>query len=789
MMLQVISLLLACAILCHCEQRFVYNEDTEQVAGLLRSFNRGDPRPPIVLIPGIVASRMVAWKRKKCIGPSGIEIQDIVWLNLQKVLETMTFDKHCWIDCMKLAKNGSDPEDCKIRPDEGLAAIGELSPGIYSPAATSVYTNLIRTLARDFGYDSNNIIGAPYDWRLAPMELEERDSYFSSLKFKIESAVRRSGRPAIVMAHSMGNNIFLYFCDWLRLVDKPTIGWSRWLHRHVWAYVGFAAPLLGAPVAVRSVMSGYTFGIPVNEAQARELLLTFPVSHYLNPRSSGQPTNGTAADPIVSIRSPSGRSIVSFQVEDIEQGDFFKIVGNMYQDDLLAEKHASLKALYHADKLMPLAPYPRPPVRHVIMSYGIDLSTEIGYVYRMPDSEKKGAVLEEILVEVGDADQTSSAAAGLPVQMVPTEWTNNMAGLFRQVWAGNLLNKQAHQQHNSQQEVQEQQERDAEGSAKTVTASDTTDTTDVSTDVSAVVLESTSISMDGESVRSDTVASTTTDGSQTTSEVATVATTASNEQEEELLSSDDAEEDSIDGIAQEQSVPQFTASIYSSKFGSKEKQRMKTSSSAHSGDNTVPYASLAHAKTWLHDYSSLLKLFPGTCAAPGKWDSWWTSIDPNSTGPADCIKESHEYRPPHVHVSKNMLDSWQSKLIYPGLEIFSTELADNLGSTAVIEVSKVDHLDVTKHAYLHGVIFEHLLPLMSKDLCLGKDAPKKCIPYYDKKARRKTSGKDAPKLGPDGAKKTGLDMAWESARAAPQVLWEWGEELQARHGGHWRWPW
>lgn len=72
----------------------------------------------------------------------------------------MTFDHHCWLDCMKLGKNGSDPPDCKIRADEGLSAIGELSPGsIYTPPATSIFTALIKMVAHELGYDRNSIIG------------------------------------------------------------------------------------------------------------------------------------------------------------------------------------------------------------------------------------------------------------------------------------------------------------------------------------------------------------------------------------------------------------------------------------------------------------------------------------------------------------------------------------------------------------------------------------------------------------------------------------------------------
>ena len=156
-------------------------------------------------------------------------MQDIVWLNLKKLVETMAYDKHCWLDCIKLGMNGSDPDDCKLRPDEGLTSIGELSPGnVYTPRDTSVFTVFIRMLAKDLGYDVNNIIAAPFDWRLSPIEMEQRDSYFTTLKFKIESAVERSGRPSIVICHSMGNNLFLYFCDWLRYVNKPAQGWSNW---------------------------------------------------------------------------------------------------------------------------------------------------------------------------------------------------------------------------------------------------------------------------------------------------------------------------------------------------------------------------------------------------------------------------------------------------------------------------------------------------------------------------------------------------------------------------------
>eukprot|EP01035_Chromulina_nebulosa_P017322 gene17322-22863_t len=249
----------------------------------------------------------------------------------------MTYDPHCWLDCLKLDKNGSDPIDCKVRPDEGLSAIGELSPGnIYTPPATSIFTSLIRMLADELGYDANNIIGAPYDWRLSPMELENRDSFFTTLKFRIETAVRRHRRPAIIMAHSMGTNLFIYFCDWLRYYDKPSIGWERWVRKHIWAYVGFAAPLLGAPGSLKSVLSGHTFGLTISEAQARELEITFSSTHFLNPRSTqGKFTEYEFNNTLVTIKSSSGNSKLTFNIGDVENGEIFRWVGNMLQDQLI----------------------------------------------------------------------------------------------------------------------------------------------------------------------------------------------------------------------------------------------------------------------------------------------------------------------------------------------------------------------------------------------------------------------------------------------------------------------
>jgi hypothetical protein len=67
-----------------------------------------------------------------------------------------------------------------------------------------------------------------------------------------------------VYAHSMGNNVFRYFLEWLKLEIAPK-HYTEWLDDHVHAYYAVGAPLLGAAETVKALMIGVTFGLPISE--------------------------------------------------------------------------------------------------------------------------------------------------------------------------------------------------------------------------------------------------------------------------------------------------------------------------------------------------------------------------------------------------------------------------------------------------------------------------------------------------------------------------------------------
>lgn len=72
-----------------------------------------------------------------------------------------------------------------------MAAISELDPGLLTGPLSMVWGSLIRDLVDTFGLGPNELVIAPYDWRLPPSVMQERDKYFTSLKRK--SAWHRRG--------------------------------------------------------------------------------------------------------------------------------------------------------------------------------------------------------------------------------------------------------------------------------------------------------------------------------------------------------------------------------------------------------------------------------------------------------------------------------------------------------------------------------------------------------------------------------------------------------------------
>ncbi|XP_019456706.1 PREDICTED: phospholipid--sterol O-acyltransferase isoform X2 [Lupinus angustifolius] len=373
-----------------------------------------------IIIPGFASTQLRAWSILDCpYSPLDFNPLDLVWLDTTKLLSAV----NCWLKCMLLEPyNQTDHPDCKSRPDSGLSGITELDPGYITGPLSSVWKEWIKWCI-EFGIEANAIIAVPYDWRLAPAMLEERDLYFHKLKLTFETAFKLRGGPSLVFAHSLGNNVFRYFLEWLKLEIAPK-HYIQWLDQHIHAYFAVGAPLLGATETIEATLSGFTFGLPISEGTARLMFNSFGSSLWMMPFSkycraddkywkhfsaekhashhkyrcderelqsnfSGWPTN------VINIEIPTTREVtpanlssmecgmptqLSFTAREISDGSFFKAIED-YDPD-------SKRLLYQLEKsylgdpiLNPLTPWDRPPIKNVFCIYGTDSKTKVGYYF------------------------------------------------------------------------------------------------------------------------------------------------------------------------------------------------------------------------------------------------------------------------------------------------------------------------------------------------------------------------------------------------------------------------
>ncbi|XP_027352565.1 phospholipid--sterol O-acyltransferase isoform X2 [Abrus precatorius] len=373
-----------------------------------------------IIIPGFASTQLRAWSILDCpYSPLDFNPLDLVWLDTTKVLSAV----NCWLKCMVLDPyNQTDHPDCKSRPDSGLSGITELDPGYITGPLSSVWKEWIKWCI-EFGIEANAIIAVPYDWRLAPSMLEKRDLYFHKLKLTFETAFKLRGGPSLVFAHSLGNHVFRYFLEWLKLQIPPK-HYIKWLDQHIHAYFAVGPPLLGATETIEATLSGFTFGLPVSEGTARLMFNSFGSSlwmmpfsqycrtddkywqHFYGKRPMGQQTyhcdeqefhSNTSGWPtkIINIEIPATREIpeanlssmecrlptqLSFSAREISDGSFFKAIED-YDPD-------SKRLLYQLEKsylddpvVNPLTPWDRPPIKNVFCIYGTDSKTKVGYYF------------------------------------------------------------------------------------------------------------------------------------------------------------------------------------------------------------------------------------------------------------------------------------------------------------------------------------------------------------------------------------------------------------------------
>eukprot|EP00835_Amoeboradix_gromovi_P001800 NODE_90_length_21806_cov_0.389137.p4 type:complete len:508 gc:universal NODE_90_length_21806_cov_0.389137:7367-5844(-) len=205
------------------------------------------PKHPVLLIPGLLTSKLESWSVKKdsCEGRLGKYFRMTIWSKMSGFYKWL-LDGHCVLDYMDLdPENGRDsPSGYKVRASRGFESID------YFLGGYPVWAHLIANLAT-IGYDPSMIGMVPFDWRLSFSMMEERDNTFSKMKNEIELMVKKTKEKAVIISHSMGGNMNLYFIQWITNLD------ANWMNKNVHAWISNGTPFLGTVRGISAVLTGY----------------------------------------------------------------------------------------------------------------------------------------------------------------------------------------------------------------------------------------------------------------------------------------------------------------------------------------------------------------------------------------------------------------------------------------------------------------------------------------------------------------------------------------------------
>ena len=101
----------------------------------------------------------------------------------------------------------------------------------------------------DVGYDGSLMTMMSYDWRLGLSDSRSSEMDISpSCDIQLKLHVRSSGEKVVLISHSMGGTVVMYFLAWVTadVKDGGGGGGKDWVEKHIHSFVNIAGTLLGS---------------------------------------------------------------------------------------------------------------------------------------------------------------------------------------------------------------------------------------------------------------------------------------------------------------------------------------------------------------------------------------------------------------------------------------------------------------------------------------------------------------------------------------------------------------
>ena len=227
--------------------------------------------PPVILLNGLAGSSFNA-RLNNAVEPHWICKTDSknkwfsIWLSLHQLLPE---NIDCFFHNIVLQYNTTTKQyhnamgvDIDGSVDWGnVGGIQYLDPGLKK---VEYYYELIKLLTTKYGYEVGvNLVGAPYDWRLAADGLSTMKTfsgddslpYYAKLKKLVETTYGKNNNQRVsIITHSMGGPVALHF---LQLQTK------EWKDTYLANFIPTSPPFGGSVNTIRAMVSGDNFDAPV----------------------------------------------------------------------------------------------------------------------------------------------------------------------------------------------------------------------------------------------------------------------------------------------------------------------------------------------------------------------------------------------------------------------------------------------------------------------------------------------------------------------------------------------
>ena len=241
----------------------------------------GGYRKPIVIVPGILGSQLNARLNKQHSLNNFRRKADwfTLWLNPKQMIPS---NLDCWIDNMRVVFDNATAS-FKNCPGVEIQApmFGSTIPFEYLVNSSfnvgQYFAPIVNFLSESLGYIRGvDLFGAPYDWRLGPLQQKK---LFWNIRSLIEKIFYVNRRKVVVFAHSMGSPYTNYF------LNSQSLGWRK---RFIDSFISVGGSFYGCVKSLKGLISGDAEGFEwvIDNRKIQKLARTLPALFYMMPRKN-----------------------------------------------------------------------------------------------------------------------------------------------------------------------------------------------------------------------------------------------------------------------------------------------------------------------------------------------------------------------------------------------------------------------------------------------------------------------------------------------------------------------